>query len=170
MNRSKRFVFVPFCLLSQGVRAQGIVKQFPAIVEPVVDLLMELKVNIYQMPCPELFFDKFQRRPCGKSKYDTNKNRSMCQRLGKNVASWIKMFKDNNCAVEAILGIENSPSCAVNFMLGRHRQRVNEAGIFIEELQTVLQEQGIEGIPFVGVQIYHIDKTLQELRKALGGR
>jgi len=170
MNRSKRFVFVPFCLLSQGVRAQGIVRQFPAIVEPVVDLLMDLDINIYQMPCPELFFDKFQRRPCGKSKYDTHKNRAICQQLGKNVANWIKMFKDNNCLVEAILGIENSPSCAVKFMLGRQRQRVNEAGIFIEELQTVLREQDIKGIPFVGVQIYHIDKTRQELQKLLERR
>jgi len=33
MNRSKRYVFIAFCVTAQGVRAQGIVRHFPAVIE-----------------------------------------------------------------------------------------------------------------------------------------
>ena len=118
MLRSRRFVLTPFCMLCQGVRAEGIVRHFPSIIKPVVDLLAELKINIIQMPCPELLFDSFHRKPCGKPKYDNPHNRAICRKLAEQVVAQIEMFKVNGCTVEAVLGVEFSPSCAVTIVAG----------------------------------------------------
>ena len=67
MKRSQKYVYVPFCMLAQGIRAATIVRVYPAIVNPVIKFFMEKNINIIQMPCPELIFDGFYRRPCGKS-------------------------------------------------------------------------------------------------------
>ena len=167
MNRSKRYVFVPFCLLAQGVRAEGIVKKYAATVKPIMELLMRLDINVIQMPCPELFFDGFQRRPCGKPKYDNQENRKVCRGIANGVARQIEMLQANNCKVEAILGVDFSPSCAVKFLTGRPPQRrVNGAGIYTEELKAVLHEYKIQ-LPFFGIQIYQMESTVAELEQLL---
>lgn len=169
MNRSNRFVFVPFCTCAQGVRATGIVKKYAATIRPVMDLLIKNDINIVQMPCPELFFDGFHRRPCGKPQYDTPGNRKVCRSVADDVVELVKMFKDNGRKIEAILGIDYSPSCAVNFIAGRPPQRrLTGKGIYIEELQAALHEVQIK-VPFIGIQVYQIDKTLAELRQLIEG-
>ena len=51
-NRSKKFVFIPFCLIAQAYQAQGIVKyEWKSSIKPIVDLLLNNDVNIIQMPC-----------------------------------------------------------------------------------------------------------------------
>lgn len=167
MKRSKRFVFVPFCLLSQGVRAQGIVKKFPSVVKPVVSLLADLDINIVQMPCPELFFDGLHRRPCGKPRYDNPHNRAVCRKIGNDIAEFMTMLRNGGYMIEAVLGIDNSPSCGVNYVSERPFKRWQEgAGIYIEELQTLLHKKDLH-IPFIGVQVYQIDETVAVLRKLL---
>ena len=169
MLRSRRFVLTPFCMLCQGVRAEGIVRHFPSIIKPVVDLLAELKINIIQMPCPELLFDSFHRKPCGKPKYDNPHNRAICRKLAEQVVAQIEMFKVNGCTVEAVLGVEFSPSCAVTIVaVPPPKRREVAEGIYTEELKKVLHEHGIK-LPFVGIEVYHLDRTLAKLREVLGG-
>lgn len=170
MNRSKRFAIVSFCTLAQGVRAAGIVKHFPAVVKPIVDVLVENDINIVQMPCPELYFDSFTRQPCGKSKYDNPKNRSMCKKLAENLVSLVQIFHKNGCYIEVILGIEFSPSCAVSILTAPPPQRrIAGQGIFIEELKKVLHERHLK-IPMLGIQIYRIEKSVEDLKNILGRR
>ena len=46
-NRSKYFVFVPFCLMAQAYQAQGIVKyEWKASIKPFIDLLIKNDINI----------------------------------------------------------------------------------------------------------------------------
>lgn len=170
MNRSRKYVFVPFCLLSQGIRADGIVKKYSSIVKPVVSLLMDYDINIVQMPCPELIFDGFHRRPCQKPKYDNEKNRKVCREVGDNVVKLIQLFQINGCDIKAILGIDYSPSCAVKLLTGRPPKRIRKGkGIFVEELQSLLRTQKIK-IPFIGVQIYKINETLKDMEYILEER
>jgi len=169
MHRSTRFVFLPFCSLAQGVRARGIVRVFPAVVRPVIDYLMDQNVNIVQMPCPELSFDGIDRRPCGKERYDTPGNRDVCRRVAGTVAHQVQLIQSGGYKVLAILGIDNSPSCGVDYVAGRGRQRKREPGIYIEELGAVVRERGLD-VPFVGIKTYRIERTLADLKEIVEGK
>ena len=42
MNRSKKFVFIPFCLIAQAYQAQGIVKyEWKSSIKPIIQLLLD---------------------------------------------------------------------------------------------------------------------------------
>ena len=73
-NRSKRFIFVPFCLMAQAYQAQGIVKyEWKSSIKPIMQLLIDNDINIIQMPCTESTFnDSLIREPLGLSKYNNS--------------------------------------------------------------------------------------------------
>jgi len=167
MFRSKRYVFVPFCLLAQGVRATGIVKHYASVVTPVLELLMRENVNIIQMMCPELIFDGFHRKPCGRLKYDTPQNHKVCQEVAEKQVWLMEALIKNDCSIKAVVGIDFSPSCAVSRLTGKWPIRCQRGqGIYIEELRELMNQRGIK-VPFVGVQTYHIEDTLRELSDIL---
>lgn len=165
--RSDKFVFVSFCTLAQGVRAQGIVRDFPSIITPVVKLLEEHHINIVQMPCPELFFDGWVRNPCRKEKYNNPKNRDICRRLGKTIVNMAKMCSANNAQICCILGIERSPSCAVKMLSAPPPNwTTGGTGIFTEELQRLFNEENMS-IPFVGIDVLDMNGTLAKIRNLI---
>lgn len=169
MNRSKKVVFVPFCLICQCVRAQTLVKKYPAIVSPVVQKLIDNDINIIQMPCPELIYQGnyggLTREPCGKLQYDNEGYRKM---LRYNLSPTIKLIQkliNNNYTILAVLGIENSPTCAVNWLFEK-RRRIRGTGILIEEMEKIMKEKRIE-VPFLGVDIYGMKKTIRGLSELI---
>ena len=166
MKRSKKVVFIPFCLLAQGLRAEGIVKKFPATVKPVVNLLEEYQVNLIQMPCPEIEYEGIKRKPAGKAKYDNEIYRNICRKYANQITSFIENLIENEYEILAILGIEKSPSCAINYLFEKGRM-VRGKGVYMEELKKNLEERNIN-IPFLGININGMNKTLAELRKFLG--
>lgn len=91
-NRSKYFVFVPFCLLAQAYQAQGIVKyEWKSSIKPFVNLLIENDINIIQMPCVESSFNNsLIRKPKGLLKYDTKEFNYHCEYVAQKVAEEIK--------------------------------------------------------------------------------
>ena len=169
MNRSKKYVIVPFCLMAQGIRAQGIARKFSSTIKPIIDLLIEHDINIIQMRCPELYFDGFIRQPCGKNCYDNNRNRIICQEVAGKEVELMKMLRDHDHKILAVLGINFSPSCAVDYVSGRPPHRKRGKGIYIEELNKVMRREGILNIPFIGVSIYRLEETIKALKKILGG-
>lgn len=116
-NRSKKFVFVPFCLLAQAYQAQGIVKyEWKATIKPIVQLL-DNDINIIQMPCAEASFNNsLIRHPKGILKYDTDDFNKHCQNLAKQTANQIREIYKNQYEVLAVIGIEHSPSCCINYI------------------------------------------------------
>lgn len=169
MKRSNRFAFVSFCLLSQAVRADGLVRKYPAVVEPVISLLIQHNINIIQMPCPELLFDSFHRKPCGKAKYDNSSNRTICSDLAKQILDQIKMLKKNGQKIEMILGIDFSPSCAVHQLMGhKPRRPIAGTGIYTEELSRLIKKENIR-IPIIGVSTYAVESTINEIQSILAG-
>lgn len=168
MKRSNKYAFVPFCLICQGVRAQGIVRHFPACVDPLIRILIKHHINIVQMPCPELIFDGFQRKPCGRKKYDTPPNRQICEKIAEQVIEMMAEFRKNGCDIVAMLGIEFSPTCAVSKLMAPppNRQMIFGEGIFIEALKKKLKQKQIR-IPIIGVEIYHIGRSAEQLETLL---
>lgn len=160
-NRSKYFVFVPFCLLAQSYQAQGIVKyEWKSSIKPFVQTLMDNDINIIQMPCAESTFNNnLIREPKGISKYDNEEFNNHCEELANIVANQIKTIINSNYKVIAILGIEQSPSCCVNYIYTNHGNEKRK-GLFIQKLSDKIKDYDI---PIIGINRKYINKSLRQL-------
>lgn len=163
-NRSKYFVFVPFCLLAQAYQAKGIVKyEWKSSIKPFLQLLMDNDINIIQMPCPESGFNNLVREPMGLSKYNNEEFNEYCEKLASSVANQLKEIIDSNYKVIAILGIEQSPSCCVNYIYTNHGNE-KRMGLFIEKLHDKIKEYKI---PVIGINRKYISKSLKQLEEVI---
>lgn len=166
-NRSKKFVFVPFCLLAQAYQAQGIVKyEWKSSIKPFVELLIENDINIIQMPCAESSFNNsLIRNPKGISKYDTEEFNKHCEMLADKVANEIKLISSSEYQVIAILGIEQSPSCCVEYIY-TNKGMEKRKGLFMEKLYQKIKSLNI---PIVGINRKYINKSLLRLENIIKG-
>lgn len=165
MKRSKKFVFVPFCLLAQSYQAKGIVKyNWSSSIKPFIELLMDNDINIIQMPCTEATYNhSLVREPMGISKYNTEEFNKYCMIKAKEVSEQIKEIITSGYEVIAILGIEQSPSCCVNYIYTSNGTE-NRKGLFMEKLYEEVKEYNI---PFIGINRKYINKSLNELKLIL---
>ncbi len=164
-NRSKYFVFVPFCLLAQSYQAQGIVKyEWRSSIKPFVQLLIDEDINIIQMPCSEAEFNNsLIREPKGLKKYDTDSFNEHTLRLAEEVATNVQDIIKSGYKVLAILGIEQSPSCCVNYIYTNEGMKKTK-GLFMDKLYERIKEYNI---PFIGINRKYITKSLNELKKII---
>lgn len=164
-NRSKKFVFVPFCLLAQAYQAEGIVKyEWKSSIRPFVDLLLDNDINIVQMPCAESTFNhSLIRKPQGISKYDNEEFNKHTWSLAIEVANQIKEIISSGYEIIAILGIEQSPSCCVSYIYTNNGME-NRKGLFIEKLYEEISDLNI---PFIGINRKYINKSLNLLKDIL---
>lgn len=160
-NRSKYFIFVPFCLLAQAYQAQGIVKyEWKSSIKPFVTLLIENDINIIQMTCTESTFNNnLIREPMGLAKYNTKDFNIHCDHIAEEVSNQIKELIKSNYKVIAILGIEQSPSYCVNYIYTNHGTE-NRKGIFLEKLHNKIKKFDI---PIIGINRKYINKSLKQL-------
>lgn len=164
-NRSKKFVFVPFCLMAQSYQAQGIVKyEWKSSIRPFVDLLLDNDINIIQMPCAEAEYNNsLIRNPKGINKYNTVDFNEHCEELANKVFSKIREIILSGYEVIAILGIEQSPSCCVNYIY-TNKGMEKRMGLFMEKLYENIKEFNI---PIIGINRKYINKSLTELKMIL---
>lgn len=164
-NRSKYFVFVPFCLLAQAYQAQGIVKyEWKSSIKPFVNLLIKNDINIIQMPCAESTFNNnLIRDPMGIAKYDRNDFNIHCEHIAQGVANQIKLLRESGYIVLAVLGIEQSPSCCVNYIYTNHGNE-NRKGLFIEKLYNKIINYNIS---IIGINRKYINKSLRQLEEII---
>lgn len=169
-NRSKDFIFLPFCLMAQAFHAQGLVKyEWKGAIRPVLDEVMNKDINIVQMPCPESLFPNLEkglvRAPLSYSKYNTKDFRAHCRKLANDVAEQISAIISNGYRVIGVIGIENSPSCAVNLQY-TNKGNVNLSGVYIQELKKILKERKLD-VPFLGINRRGIGASIKRLKKLL---
>ncbi len=164
-NRSKKFVFIPFCLIAQAYQAKGIVKyEWISSIRPFIDLLLDNDINIIQMPCAEAEFkNSLIRVPKGISKYDTEEFNKHCEKLANKVSSQIRNIISSDYEVIAILGIEQSPSCCVNYIY-TNRGMEKRMGLFMQRLYENIKDLNI---PIIGINRKYINKSLNELNKIM---
>lgn len=160
-NRSKRFVLVPFCLLAQAYQAQGLVKyEWKGSIKPFVEVLLKNDINIIQMPCAESFYnDELIRKPKGISKYDTPEFNKHCEELAERVNHQIRNIIDGGYQVVAILGIEQSPTCCVNYIY-TNKGMEKRKGLFMDKLFNKISDLDI---PIIGINRKYIRKSLEQL-------
>lgn len=163
-NRSKKFIFVPFCLMAQAYQAQGIVKyEHKATIKPIMRLLIENDINIIQMPCAESMSQEgLIRLPKGITKYDTKEFNKLCEDLALQTFNSIQRIIESKYEVIAVLGIEHSPSCCINYIYTNKGMKKRK-GLFMEKLYKKLSENNID-VPFIGINRKCINKSLREIQ------
>ena len=166
-NRSKQFIFIPFCLMAQAYQAQGIVKyDWKATIKPIMNLLIDSDINIIQMPCIETTYKNgLIRKPQGISKYNTKDFNEHCESLAEEIFLTIKNIKNAGYKIIAIMGIEQSPSCCINYIYTNHGMEKRK-GLFMEKLFLKLKNENIE-IPMIGINRKYIKKSLNELNEII---
>ena len=164
-NRSKYFVFVPFCLMAQAYQAQGIVKyEWKSSIKPFMDLLLENDINIIQMPCAESTFNNsLIRTPKGITSYNTKEFNDHCEQLSSLVFNQIESIIGSGYKILAIMGIEQSPSCCVNYIY-TNKGMENRSGLFIEKLKNKTTDYDI---PYIGINRKYINQSLKELKNII---
>ena len=161
--RSHRCVFISHCLLAQGIMAQGIVRKYPAVVRPLIEFCIKHDLNILQMPCPESRCSAggLVREPHGKHWYEQNGLRASARTIAVDQVNYMRALVDEGFEIFAIIGVDFSPACAVNY-LNRGPAIYSDQGIYVEELQKCLHEVRLD-VPFVGVNQRWHKKLLRDL-------
>lgn len=167
--RSKLCVFVSHCLLAQGVMANGIVKRFPGPVKPVLQFCLENDLNIMQMPCPETLCASggLGRDPHGKKWYEENGLRETSKEIATGQAEYMQDLVANGFKILAIIGVDFSPACAVNY-LNKGYAVYKAQGIYVEELKQALAQKGLD-FPFIGINQRWLKKLERDLDSILDG-
>ncbi len=165
--RSRRCVFISHCLLAQGIMAQGVVKNFPSIVRPIMDFCLEHELNIMQMPCPEsrCAAGGIFRQPHGKQWYEKHGLRETARSIAEGQVAYMRDLVGQGFEIVGIIGVDFSPACAVNY-LNRGRAVYSDSGIYVEELQKCLDESDID-VEFVGVNQRWPKKLQKDLRRLI---
>lgn len=165
MNRSNRCVFVSHCMLNQAVMAKGLVRGEPAIIKQVLQFCMDNDIGIVQMPCPETLCDAggLGRERHGKKWYEERGLRDTSRSIAREQANYMVKLCSGGVAILAIIGMEFSPACAVNY-LNKGRAIIKDEGIYVEELKAAMK-QGSINIPFIGVNQRWKNKLAKELQQ-----
>jgi len=163
MNRSKNCVFLSHCMLAQAVRANGLAKNFPAAIKPVVQFCLDNDINMMQMPCPEMncLAGGLDREPHGKTWYEKNGLRKTSSNIAKTQVAYMNDLVINGFNILAIIGIEFSPACAPEY-LNKGPTITKDQGIYIEELKKELEKKKLN-IKFLGVNTRWHKKLKRDL-------
>lgn len=158
----KKVIFVPGCLLAPGLQAGNEEKNW-IWTRNWMAFLSKIDCNIVQMPCPESSFDcadcGLGRKPHGVGFYEALPGfYEHCLSLSREVAKDVYKFKLKGYDVSAVLGIEHSPTCAVNYMY-THRGMVKRPGIFMGEIMNALGQVGVS-VPIVGINRRYPQKSI----------
>ena len=164
--RSGKVIFVSHCLLNQNSKVFGIAYR-PAAINEVVEYFLKNNIGIFQMPCPEASYWGLRRWAMLREQYDVPRFRDYCKNLAHEIANQIVEYLRNGYTVIAVVGMDGSPVCGVNwtntYVGGQWggfiteetferppKQKVTKGrGVFMDELYKELRERNVK-IPFIG--------------------
>lgn len=146
------------CLLNSNAKIDGLALYGGAHV-PVVGKYLSSGAGIIQLPCPETTYLGLKRWGMTRDQYDTPFYRRHCRTLLQPYIDQLIDYRRNGCGIEAVVGVDGSPSCGVHFscegycggMIDPQKTQlaheVAGRGVFIDELTRLLEENDIT-IPF----------------------
>ncbi|MDH7477291.1 MAG: 2-thiouracil desulfurase family protein [Candidatus Bathyarchaeota archaeon] len=152
-KRSGKIALVAHCLLNQNSRAIGLAKSL-SVINEIVEFLVRKEIGIIQMPCPELAYVGVSRQPQTREQYNNANFRRCCRKMVEEIVNLVQEYAKAGVKLKIVVGIEGSPSCGVNEILG----------IFMEELRSKLDEEGLSA-PFYGISLERLKEDIIELEK-----
>lgn len=156
------------CILSPGFQAD----KKPGIHwgYRFVELLMKHEINVIPLPCPESAFGGYriglQRDRHGIDYYKSLKGYDIhCMQLAIQSADIIADMYAGGYQFICILGVEHSPTCAVNYMYS-HQGMLKRSGMFLDLFQKELNFRSLE-IPQIGINRTYPNKSFALLEQII---
>ena len=169
MNYSNKIIMVPGCLFCPRFQADYSEKNMEWIIK-LREYISKCEVSIIQMPCPEASFPQFdkglRRKPHGLKYYSELLGfQEHCKALAIEMVQLICNLQKSGCDVTTIIGVEHSPTCAVNYIY-THQGMIHSKGIFFKEIDKLLEQKDMD-ISYIGVNRQHYQKSLREIDNLL---
>ena len=163
MHRKRKIVVLAHCLLNVNAKVAGLAL-YEGAHKKIVSAYLEAGTGIMQLPCPEMTFLGLKRWGMSKEQYDHVNYRRHCREILAPLVDQLQEYSKNGYELEAVVGVDGSPSCGVNFsyvgycggMVDQAREQVKllrqvpEQGVFMEELTRLLKEKNLQ-IPFQAI-------------------
>lgn len=166
--RQKRAILIAPCILSPGLQVEA--KPGEHWGYPFVRMAMENNVNQILLPCPESMFGGF-REGLQRDKHGIDYYMSLdgyqehCILLARKSIQMILDMQSGGYNFIGLLGVEHSPTCAVNYMYSKQGM-LKRSGIFYGLLESGLEQHGLLLTP-IGINRTHPRKALTLLERAL---
>ena len=183
--RSGKLIFLSHCLLNQNACVKGISSE-PAMITPLIKLLMENDVAIYQMPCPEVSYYGSARWGQVKTQYSTPMFRKHCRKIAEQMFDHIENYLDTGHRVIGIVMRDGSPTCGLHrtavsaddeqiwggMVWKVPKQRFAETlGVYCEELRAEQQRRHLDQVLFLSLpevpEAGDFDTLLAEIKQAI---
>jgi predicted secreted protein len=160
--RRQQVAFVCHCILNQSTRAwwgAGGAKREKGMVSEVVSTLMSHGVGMVQIDCPEFSLYGNPRPPRSRDEYDTPEFRRRCREIAASACDAMENLKekgrDPRVDVIAVVGVENSPSCGVEWTtrtIDGESRASRGRGLLIEAVEDEMRQRGLDA-PLIGVSM-----------------
>jgi predicted secreted protein len=157
MNRQKKIVLLAHCLLNSNSKVGGSVL-YQGAQEKLLLFLVKKGYGIIQLPCPEMTMFGSRRWGQVREQYDTPRYRRHCREIFEPVLEQVGDYLKNGYFVEALIGIDGSPSCGVEkscssgtwggeigarYGFDQDIKVIPARGIFMEEIESLLSQHGV---------------------------
>ncbi len=159
MKRNRKIVLVAHCILNINSKVYGIATE-PAGCRQIVSGLLDNGFGIIQLPCVEQSCFGINRWGLVKNQLDFPGFRSKCYELLKPVVEQISDFYQNGYEIAAVIGLDGSPSCGINYTCTGNwggeigegydlqskissLKNLSEYGVMMEVLSEMLSKAGI---------------------------
>jgi predicted secreted protein len=136
-KKDKKIILIAQCLINPYCRVHILRQNFPLTIE-ISNYLLRKNIGIIQYPCPETTAMGLMRNPQGRQQYDNIFFRNHCKELLQVPMLMVREFIQNRYRLCCFIGLENSPTCGINW--GRHK--VNRYGT-----ESPNQDEGSEKKP-----------------------
>ncbi len=163
----KLAVLVPLCLIAPGIQVKT-ASNYKDWRRPFLELLLAYETDIIPFKCTEVSYGGLShgltRKSHGIDYYSSlDDYQTHCKQLAIKTEEIVSTLTISGYRFAAILGIENSPSCAVNYIYSS-RGTLKRPGIFIE----LLKKQVVcSSLPYVGINKRFPRKSLEYLQTCL---
>lgn len=167
MNKRYAVLIAP-CIISPGFQVATKNNHWNHL---FINVMLEFDIDIIPLSCVESTFKGYdcglQRNKHGIDYYSSDPDFiEHCSKIScttsKNILNMIK----GGYKFAAILGIENSPNCAVNYIYTRNKGTLRRSGVFFDNLKKDLLKLNID-IPFIGINRIYPSKALKQLRNCI---
>ncbi|WMJ76035.1 MULTISPECIES: CD3072 family TudS-related putative desulfidase [unclassified Sedimentibacter] len=178
MKRDKKIVLVSHCILNVNAKVYGIATE-SAGCSKIVSELLNKGYGIIQLPCVEQSCFGIRRWGQVKEQMNFPGFRSKCYELLNPVIEQVSDFYNNGYNIAAVIGLDGSPACGVNYTctgnwggeIGdgyglqskiRSLDKLPEYGVMMEVLAEMLDDAGIV-TKFLSVDESNPEASLQNL-------
>lgn len=139
---------------------------YPAVVKPVVELLIAHDVGIYQMPCPEMCYVGAMRWGYVRDQYATPMFRRQLQAISEQLVDQAEEYVRSGYQVLGFVMVDGSPVCGLaktpqpaipgQTWGGMVRYIppqvfVPGEGVFCQALRAEVERRGLGHLPFVSI-------------------